>query len=59
MRLKIKEKKFLNQCRAEAIKMKADARKDLEEEVKDLAIKLAEKLIQQKMDSKSGVYLNR
>ena len=45
---KDQREKILKSAELEAIKMKADARKDLEEEVKDLAIKL----IQQKMDSK-------
>ena len=38
---KDQREKILKSAELEAIKMKADARKDLEEEVKDLAIKLA------------------
>lgn len=44
--------KIIKNAELEAVKMKSDVRKELQDEVKDLAVRLAEKLIEEKINPK-------
>lgn len=54
---KTQREKILKSAEMEAIKIKNDAKEGLQDEVRTLAVRLAEKLIEEKLNSKAGATL--